>query len=426
MTTAAKFIGINALQELATKLSPNIVVGAAHFRPDVFTRMKIKVSTGLQYKDVVTVMLRKGHTTVRKVVGEKVSSQGGYLIERKMVGRLDMLKFDDNKDNYVELAVVDANDNTRFNYPLSELAFMVAVANYGEDLFDCLWHGDDTIAKDAENAYLRLYTGFIPYLNNDIKERLISEEMGNLVHINAIEAPDSTSDISAYTEFKKFRSKWSPNLQNAPEVMIYCTEETGSAIADAYGNSKGNNRDVIYMEDGNFKIPEYRNIIFAPEASFGVGDKMIATIPYNFEYGVDTLNSRTFVSVREGSDNDHMDISYQVQSIQGTRVIRIDSSSFCMTDGALLPNNVAGDYTKNLFVVNTNDTKLGTVTVNGKAPENDTDYPANTTLNLVATATSTGEFVGWSNGETGASITVVTKGQPGGIMAIFKAKTTEG
>ena len=421
MTTAG-FIGINALKEVATKLSPNIVVGAAHYRPDVFTRMKIKVSTGLQYKDVVTVMMRKGHTTVRKVVGEQVESTGGYMIERRMIGRLDMLKFTDNKDNYVELAVVDAMDNTRFNYPLSELAFMTAVANYGEDLFDCLFHGDDTIAKDADNAYLRLYTGFIPYLNKDIQGGLICKENGNLVHLNAIDAPDSPTDTAAFVEFKKFVNSWSANLQNAQEVLVYCTAETGSNIADAYANSRGNFHSVIYNEDGTFKFPEWRNIVVVPEASFGVGDKLIATIPYNFEYGVDTLNSRTFVSVREGSDNDHMDISYQVQSIQGTRVIRVDASSFCMTDGSLIPNNIAGDYTKNLFVVSVNNAAYGKVTVNGSTPDNTVDYNAGTTLTLVAQAESGYEFVGWSNGETTATITVVTNGQPGGVMAIFKAQ----
>ena len=79
---------------------------------------------------------------------------------------------------------------------------------------------------------------------------------------------------------------------------MYCSAETGSNIADAYANSRGNFHSVIYDEDGTFKFPEWRNIVVVPEASFGVGDKLIATIPYNFEYGVDTLNIR-FCARRE-------------------------------------------------------------------------------------------------------------------------------
>ena len=143
----ADFIGISALQEIAKKFSPQILVGAAHYRPDVFTRMKIKVETGIQFQSVKTIMLRKGHTTERKVVGEPLNNTIGHLIERKCVARLAWDHFTDNKDRYIEKAVVDANDNTKFNYPLSELAMTAALANYGENIFDCLWHGDDTIDK---------------------------------------------------------------------------------------------------------------------------------------------------------------------------------------------------------------------------------------------------------------------------------------
>ena len=93
-----------------------------------------------------------------------------------------------------------------------------------------------------------------------------------------------------------------------------------------------------------------------------------------------------------------------------------------MSNGSLVPNDLAGDYTKDVFVVTANDATLGSVTVNGSTPDNTVGYAANTTLELVATATGTGEFVSWSDGDTHATRTVVTKGQPQGLMAIFKAK----
>ena len=425
-TAKAKFIGTDALEQIALKYTKGIVMGGVHFRPDVFDRMKILVSTGLQFKDVKNVMHRKGHTTVRKVVGHPVNNTIGYLEERKMVGHLAMNHYLDNKDNYVELAVVDVTDNVNYTYPLSEIAFNAAVSNYGEDIFDCLWHGDDSISDDEANPnrYLRLYTGFITYLRQDIAMGRISKANKNYVHVNAIEAPVDASDVSAFLTFKDFRSKWASSLRNAKEVLVYCTEDTGAAVADGYGNSKGNHREVIWQEDGTFKFPEWSNITVCPESSFGVGDLMIATVPYNFEYGIDDEDSRTSVSVRVGSDNDHADISFQVQSIQATRVINVNASSFCMSDGSLLPNDCAGDYTKDVYVVSSNDETLGAVTVDGAKPDNEKDYVAGTSLTLKATATATGEFVCWSTGETAAEITVVTKGQPGGKFAIFKKKTT--
>lgn len=419
----ADFIGISALQEIAKKFSPQILVGAAHYRPDVFTRMKIKVETGIQFQSVKTIMLRKGHTTERKVVGEPLNNTIGHLIERKCVARLAWDHFTDNKDQYIETAVVDANDNTKFNYPLSEIAMMAALANYGENIFDCLWHGDDTIdKKDKENPlwYLHLYTGFITYLANDIAAGLICAVNRNLVTIGAIDAPANKDDADAFNQFVKFREKWHSNLQNAPEVLVYCTEATGHNIARGYANSNGNHMFVKYNEDGSFKFPEWRNITVVPESSLGIGDKLIATVPFNFEYEVDSLNSKSFISVREGSDNDHCDISYQVQSIQGVRVLNINASYFCMTTGSLQPVAIAGDYTEDIFVVGVNAEEMGSVTVNGSAPDNTVGYAANTSLELAATAESGYEFVMWSDGVTSATRTVVTKGQPGGLIAIFK------
>lgn len=425
-TADPKFIGIDALKQIATKYSTEIAMGGVYFRPDVFDRMRIKVISGLQFKSIKHVMNRKGHTTERKVVGQPVNNTIGYLEEREMECHLAWNHYTDNKDNYIEKAVVAVDGSATFSYPLSELAFKAAVANYGEDLFDCTWHGDDSIEdnKELPNWHYRLYTGFITYLNQDIAIGRISKENGNLVSIGTIEAPVDTTDIGAWKEAQKFRKQWSQNLKNAPLVLVYCTEEAGSAVADAYGNSKGNNRGVIYLDNGNFKIPEWKNVEFCPESSFGSGYKLIATTPDNFEYGVNTLDSRTKVTVREGSDQDHDDISFQVQSVQGTRVLNVNASNFCMTDAPLTPNDGAGDYTKDTYVVSVSDATYGAVTVNGATPDNTKGYPANTTLNLKATPTEAGEFVAWGNGKTATDITLVTKGRPEGILAIFRKKTT--
>ena len=243
---------------------------------------------------------------------------------------------------------------------------------------------------------------------------------GNLVTIGAIDAPATKDDADAYNQFVSFRDKWHSNLQNAQSVLVYCTEATGFNIARAYKNANGGYEGVKYNADGSYKFPEWNNITVVPESSLGIGDKLIATVPDNFEYCVDSLNSRSGIFVKEGSSDDYFDINYQVQSIQGTRVLNINASYFCMTTGSLVPKDIAGDYTKDLFVVSVNDEALGSVTVGGNAPDNTVGYAANTSLELKATAKSGGAFVMWSDGVTSATRTVVTKGQPGGVIAIFK------
>ena len=420
----ADYIGVDHLQEIATKFSPQILTGAAHFRPDVFERMRIAVETGVQFRSVKTLLLRKGHGTVRKESGNLKPSSVGMLIERKAVCRLCAYQAKEDKDRFVEKAIFDVHDNTRFYYPATELMVSAILKNFGEDLFDCLWHGDDSLPKDGEDRnYLSLYTGFITYLNHDIAKGYINKEFGNYAEIGAIDAPVDKDDVSAFTEFVKFYRQWSPALQNAPEVLVYCTADTGLAIARAYKNYNSGNDKVLYQPNGTYKFPEWNNITVVPESSMGIGDKLIATIPQNFEYCVDSMDSRSGVLVREGSSDDLFQVIFQVQGIIGVRVNNITNSCFCMSNGSLAPRPIAGDYVKNVFVVTSNDKTLGTVTVNSAQPDNTKDYAAGTTLTLKATATEAGQFECWGDGDRNETKTVVTNGFPGAIMAIFSKKS---
>ena len=313
-----------------------------------------------------------------------------------------------------------------FQSPMLEATFgggeanvAVSLANYGEDLLNALWHGDDSLPDTDE---LGLYTGFITYLNRDKAKGRISTAYGNLVPCDAIEAPATTTDKGALDAFDAWRNKWNPKFQNQEKILVYGRDEVLMAIADAYANSKNQYKEANFLGNGNFVIPRYPNIEFCPDALMGgAGDLLIATIPGNFEYGCDTESSDSGISVRVGSDRDHNDISFQVQSVQGCRVKNVNSSVFVMSDGSLTYRSLSGDYTKISYVVLSNNDQLGTVTVNGSAPDNTQEYEAGVTLALVATAAAGAEFVAWSNGATTASISVTTRGIPEAITAIFKA-----
>lgn len=413
-----EFIGQGGLEQVATKIEPEIVLGPAYSRAGYFERMGFKVISGIQFKSIAYVMNRKGLTTVRKVVGKEVNSQIGYLEERPMVCKLTWNHYTDNKDNYYENPVINPESGT-FTYPASELAMKSILMNYGEDLLNALWHGDDTLSDDDE---LGLFTGFITYLNRDKAKGRISTAYGNLIPCDTIEAPSSGTDVGALTAFDAWYNGWNPKLQNQEKVLIYGRKETLYAIADAYANSKNQYKEATFLPNGNFVIPRYPNLEFCPDALMGgAGDLLIATIPDNFQYGCDTENSDTGISVRVGSDKDHNDITFQVQSVQGTRVLNVNGSVFAMSDGTLTYRSLSGDYTKNSFVVLSSNPELGSVTVNGSAPDNTKEYAGGVTLALVAIPAAGAEFVAWSNGSTNTSISVTTRGIPEAITAIFKA-----
>lgn len=430
------FVGIETLKSIAKQYDQTIGLSAVNYRPDIFSRFGIKVLNGIQNMNIKYVLMRKGHVTERKVAGKVNPASIGYLEERPLVVRLNVASFIDNRDRYRELpqpvgpVAGQGNDSAKFTYPLINLAIDSILKTYGGDLFDCLFHGDDTIPEVAPNApkpanyYLRLYTGLITNLNRDVALGHISVANGNMYQAGPITAPtDPTTDDGAYQEFKKFRLFWAPALRNAEKVLVWANDETGEAIADAYSVSKAHHKDVIWLDNGNYKFPQWKNIEVCMDASYGAGQKLVATVPDNAQYGVDTEGSNSYIGVKEGDDNDMLNIRFQIQSAQGTRFESYSPTKLCVTDSALAPVELSADYYKDLIEVRSNDTTLGTVTVNNEAaPAGGKEYAAGTVLTLNATATSTGEFVGWSNGAATPEITVTAAYQPMSLTAMFKKK----
>lgn len=419
----ADFIGKAALQHIADNFRSQIIMGAAHFRPEELDRMGILVTSGVQFKDTRTVLNRKGGTTRRKEVGKTVANTIGYIEERPLTARLTWNRYYDNQDSYIETPY-QVPGSAEYSYPMSEIAFNAIMANYGEDVFACLFWGNETYDKDDEElGRLSLYDGFMTYINKDITSGRISLANGNLKHTNAIAAPASATDYAAWTIFENlWTSDIHPALKTAPKVLVYCSAETGVNLANAYANKWHGNTGVKWLDNGNFTVPEYRNLEFVPSSYYGKGDKLTFTVPNNFEYGVNSEDSRNKIIVQtEFSNTDALDVAFQVQSVQGVRVINVNPSHFCITDGTLTEGVVfQGDYLKDTYAVGVNIAAGGSVTVDGATPDNTKNYPANTTLTLVATASAGYEFVQWSDGNKNATRTVVTTGQPGGVTAIFK------
>lgn len=423
----SQFIGKAALQHIADNFSSQIIMGAAHFRPEELDRMGIKITSGVQFKDTITVMNRKGGTTRRKVVGQTVANTIGYLEERPLVARLTWNRYWDNQDSYIETPY-QVPGSAEYSYPMSEIAFKAIMANYGEDVFACLFWGDESYDKDDEQyGRLSLFDGFITYINKDINKGRISTANGNLVHTNAIIAPQSATDFAAWTIFENFwTSKVHPALKTAEKVKVLCSAETGVALANAYANKWHGNTGVQWLDNGNFKVQEYRNVEFVPSSFYGIGDRLLVYVDQNLEYGVNSLDSRNKIIVQtEFSDNDALDVAFQVQSVQGVRVINVNPSHFCITDGTLQEGVVfQGDYLKDTFVVGVNIAAGGSVTVDGAAPDNTKEYAANTTLALAATPAAGYEFVQWSDGDKNATRNVVTNGQPAALIAFFAASSS--
>lgn len=418
--SAPTFIGREALTHIAESFAPQIIMGAAYYNPAELERLGIKVITGVQFKDTKTIMARKGGTTRRKVVGTPNFNQIGFLEERVLVAKLTWNQFMDNIDNYVETPY-HADGSQDYSYPLSEVAFQAITATYGEDLFNNLFFGALSNENVDGKEALSLFDGFHTYIAQDIEDGIISAAVGNLKACGALTRPVSETDTTAWDSFVAWQLQWHAGLK-AKKVRVLCSVATGLAISEAYENKHRSHKNVNMKDNGNFTVPDYPRIEFAPSDVYGSGDRLIATVEGNLEYGVDSENAKNSVSVEIGGHEDHKNVSFQIESIQGARLLNPLPSAFCMSDGSISECIVAGDYTSARVIVTSEDTDMGTVTVNDATPDNTKDYAPNTILTLKATAETGYHFKNWSDTDTHATRTVVTNGLVDVVYtAIFEA-----
>lgn len=422
-STNIPFIGTETLTQLARSIAPEVAISAYVDREAVFNKFHIKVYQGIDFEHVGYIIERKAHTSRRKVLGTTLKNVIGYTSERKLTTYLAWNRYFSNINAYREVAIRDANGN--MGYPKSVDALRTALLNYSEDVYDNFWHGDAELGElnpdgtEKKGAELGLYDGIFTCIAKDINAQKIKP----IELSGTIQRPVDNNDSQAYNLFVEFRDKWDNHLKNAPLVVVAMNDVTAMAIADAYGNSKGNLKEVIWLPNGNYRFPMWPNIEIAYDASIGVGDRMMAYTDKNLEYGVDTMNPENTIKVEVGGYGDADTVVLQPETAQGTRLFNPTPSHFAISNGSLAPVSMAGDYYVDSYSVTANDTTLGTVKVNGNAPDNTKNYDRGTILTITAEPTAKGEFVKWSNGLTDLEIKVTTKGNPEAITAIFKSKS---
>ena len=414
--TAPKFIGIENLEHIAEKYESQLVMGAAYNNPGELERLHVKVVSGVQFKYIKSLLIRKGGTTRRKEVGTPVDSKIGFIKERVLTAKLSWNKFHDNEDKYVEYPV-QAEASSDFHYPYSEEAFLAITATYGEDLLANLWIGD------IENGVpgMDLFDGYLTYINQDVADGFISTTKGNLTAAGPFTAPADKNDYKAWQSFIDWRLTWDPRLRRQ-NALVYLSTETMSNIFDAYTN-KHNDAGNAALDNGNYKFPAMPKVEFIPVDEWE-GEGMFATVEGNLIYAVDSDNADSTITVRHGSDADHKDISWQVQSVQGTMLESPLASVFCKSTGAINVSTVQGDYTDTQVIASTSNAEYGVVTIEGAEADEDGNYFAKegTTVTLKATATETGKFVKWSDGSTEETRNVIARDDMMIFAAVFASK----
>ena len=418
MAENAKFIGLENVQSVANKLSPNIVFGPAYYMKDELDRLGIKVETGVQYQLTKTVFAGKGGQTRKKEVGNVKESKLGYLFSRKLTANICVHRIRCNEDDFKEKpGNIAINGNAAMHFEKTE-EFMTEQAKvFSQDIFNNIIGGDAT----SEDEEMNLFDGLLTVMATDINDGTVNQAAKNLVPSGVFDAPQSEGDSAAFEAFVKWHNGWSKELKKQ-KVNVYLPTDIAQAIADAYEQKHRSHKSVTDLDNGNYQIKSdgLSKLTFIPVDEIK-GNLVFATIEGNLLLGVNNESDDSFVNVVPEPSRDTKDLVMQIQGIFGFMLVDPTARAFVTNGGAAEMEFNSGDYTKDAVYVTANDATLGDVVIkNGQETiESGTEVAKGTTLTLTATPKTGKNFVKWSNGQTATTINIVATGDPMAIVAVF-------
>ena len=408
-------LSVDQVQTVARVLEPDILESASLVNNSVFEQLKINVIRNLENVNSLMVFDRKVGTTRRYRAGRKVENKVGYIHERELKVELSMNRYTENAQNFREkepFSIAGFNETGELNAPVSEFIMRQIAIAYSSDVMSNLFFGD--YEKGDDDPY-GLYNGFFAHINRDINRGLISVKNHNYQVIDPIDGTDPKAD---YQTFVQFYENLDPKMLLADTVYIYMSTQTRQRILRGYMQTYSGFQ-VEGVANPEYRMTETPKAQLCAHPALGVGDCLIATTEYNFEFGTDLSGSTGDAKVMVNISPDDFNVYiFQIQTAQGTRIRQITSDHFCVSSGKNTPiKSTGGEYTVDTVTTSVNDESMGSVAVTPDQPS----YEAGDKITMTATAKGSHEFVKWDDGATTNPRTIVFSGNPEHYQAIFKA-----
>ena len=408
-------LSVDQVQTVARVLEPDILESASLVNNSVFEQLKINVIRNLENVNSLMVFDRKVGTTRRYRAGRKVENKVGYIHERELKVELSMNRYTENAQNFREkepFSIAGFNETGELNAPVSEFIMRQIAIAYSSDVMSNLFFGD--YEKGDDDPY-GLYNGFFAHINRDINRGLISVKNHNYQVIDPIDGTDPKAD---YQTFVQFYENLDPKMLLADTVYIYMSTQTRQRILRGYMQTY-QGFQVEGVANPEYRMTETPKAQLCAHPALGVGDCLIATTEYNFEFGTDLNGSTGDAKVMVNISPDDFNVYiFQIQTAQGTRIRQITSDHFCVSSGKNTPiKSTGGEYTVDTVTTSVNDESMGSVAVTPDQPS----YEAGDKITMTATANESHKFVKWDDGATTNPRTIVFSGNPEHYQAIFKA-----
>lgn len=344
-------LNIDELTLLASKMESTILREATlGFGSNDLAEMQIDVLTNIEYQSNAVAFQRRNGIARRYRPGKlKTLASIGRFYENPLKVYLAAAKLQDNIQNYrVKEQYSILGTNGEFDPKGLEIcqdAMMEIADSFADQVGSNLFFGVGSYEDDADA--LSLFDGFDTIITNAQagENPLISAAAGNFKNVTfAIDlATADADDLKAYyLKHVAWYNSLDPRMRRK-SFNVYLTREHFAALGAAYAATYAIVNPEATLAPG-FTFAGLPNAIFKPNDLMGTGDKMIATVPFNLQYGTDlTSVDENKATLQLWLDNDDRNvINYQIQAAMGARIKQYTPDKFSVTAGSLTPFEFAG------------------------------------------------------------------------------------
>lgn len=343
----AQTITISGLSREAKNYQPGLRTLPYFMMKELLTKWGIRLLE-VDNEDIIISFLRKAGLWKPYAPGTiDYNAQIGKIEESKLTLEMSYAAVREHIENYAakkvlnDVSLAGSGYLAKKKHPLEGLITAQMVVSTTEDLIPAMWFAERDL---TDKTPMGLFDGFHTKISDKITATEIAAGNGNLIATGAILNPATAgNETKAIGQFIDFVRTLSGFLrQNA---YIYMSQATFSKILDSLDN-KWVNKDVQVADVlayANAKTGSNIRAIHTDEA-LGTGDRIIATVPGNMDFGMNTFTDKDFVQIRDIYE-DPNELQLWIQAKFGTRIISTHKKVFAVNDQTqTAPSSFAGDY----------------------------------------------------------------------------------
>ncbi len=410
-------LSVQNVQKLTEILEPDILSIATLVTSDVFEKAKINVIKGIENINKLITFEKHVGVTRRYQPGNVAKATIGRLLDNDLKVEPASLLVQDNIQNYREKEPFHVATDGSHNATNSEFLIRQMVEVYAGDNLMNLFFG-----QLGDGAY-GLYNGYFTKIANAKNRGIISVAKKNLIETEEIDTLTGSDPASQnFDIFEGFVNALDPRLKAQKEILVYCSEAAAQLIIAGY-MAKYTQLQPTVLEEG-WKFANMPKVTLVGLTAMGEGSCLIATTPFNFDFGCDVDPDSGLAAVTVERDNDdHNILDYQITTAQGVRIRQYDAAHFAINNQANTAPAIgaAGEYLNTALTLSVNNNTMGSAAVTVGAKDS---YQEGDQVTIAATANAGYKFVKWSDGVTLATRTYIVAEGPNDLQAVFEAESS--